>query len=457
MKIKNVMFLARVNINGNKKSSVILVLMILLVVSLTLIPSFSITINNAINEFKEDYRARSLVVHPWNQELSDEVLERIMQVDHVENIYMLQGMRNQLFDILDISDENGTYEELQQQITERNGYVDAWSLMGSEKRSVIAGKSLDETPTFSCIIPSLFYPFDDTGGTNNNLDYIDGESLIGKTLTITANSGQYYEVLYNYTKDGLGGNEWAYLPALEYKLKIVGVYYSSPTAIGYYDCIYVSEETGRLIQKMAIEASSYDLTSNTSDIAKWWNTPGLRTHYLLVDDYDNITDVYNNLTDMKVECSGYPELGIKESVLIISNILSVAGTFFILATLLLCIINLIQSTSDSLKNRKGEIGLLKAIGYKNRQIFFTIYYEQIYLTLKGFFIGGGFSAIFIAVANVINKHGTYVGRLYIVSWQDFFIFWAISLATVIIVPTICQIITLHKLNKIQPKDAMNEN
>ncbi len=453
MKIKNINFIATANIKGNEKSTLILVLMIILVISLSLISSFSFTVTSAVNEFKEDYRARLLEVDPWLKELDNKILESIRQVDHVENIYMLQGMRDQVFDILDISDENGTYEELQKQLEKREGSVQAWSLIGSEKRSVIAGKTLDESPTFSCIIPSLFYPFNDddssTNSTNQNLDYIDGKNLVGKTFTVKAFGG-YFEDLYNYEDDVFGGNEWVYLPALEYKLKIAGVYYSSPTGAGDYDQIYVSEETGRLIEEMALKAAGFE----NAKVEKWWNTPSLRTHYLLVDDYENIDYVYNTLTDMGIDCAHQPELGIKESVLIISNILSFAGIFIIAATFLLCVINLIQSTTNSLKNRRGEIGLLKAIGYKNRQVFACLCYEHFNLTLKGFLIGGGFSAIFILIANIINSRRTYIDRLYIVNWSDYLIFLFISLGIAVIVPLICQIIALHRLTKIQPKEAM---
>ena len=453
MGIKNIKFIAKANIKGNKKSTLVLALMIILVIFLSLISSFSVTITNAVNEYKEDYRARLLQVDSLSTELTDDVIENIKQVDHVEDIYMLQGMRDQVFDILDVSDENGTYEELQKQLEKREGSVQAWSLIGSEKRSVIAGKTLNESPTFSCIIPSLFYPFDDvyssTNGTMQNLAYIDGKSLVGKTITVKA-FGEGYYVSFNYNNDGFFENEFFYLPALEYKLKIVGVYYSSPTGAGYYNDIYVSEETGKLIEKMAFDEGSY----NSPLAEKWYNTPSLRTHYLLVDDYENIDYVYNTLTDMGIDCAHQPEMGIKESVLIISNILSIAGIFLIAATFILCIINLIQSTTSSIKDRRSEIGLLKAIGYKNRQVFACLCYEQLDLTIKGFLIGGGFSAIFIFIANVINSHRTYVDRLYIVNWHDYLMFLTISLGIAVIVPLICQLITLHKLTRIQPKDAM---
>ncbi|MGN0490465.1 FtsX-like permease family protein [Ruminococcus sp.] len=121
----------------------------------------------------------------------------------------------------------------------------------------------------------------------------------------------------------------------------------------------------------------------------------------------------------------------------------------------ICIINIIQSTTSELKKRKSEIGLLKAVGYKDRQILFCLCYEQLSLTIKGFVIGGGLSAVFIAVANFINYHRTFNDRLYIVNWSDYFMFLSIAFAVAVIVPLLCRLITIHKLSKIQPKDVMN--
>ena len=37
--------------------------------------------------------------------------------------------------------------------------------------------------------------------------------------------------------------------------------------------------------------------------------------------------------------------------------------------LVLAVVNLFLSVSGALADRKGEVGLLKAIGYKDRQVF----------------------------------------------------------------------------------------
>jgi ABC-type antimicrobial peptide transport system permease subunit len=98
---------------------------------------------------------------------------------------------------------------------------------------------------------------------------------------------------------------------------------------------------------------------------------------------------------------------------------------------------------------------MKAIGYKNTQIFVGLCYEQLYLTLKGFIFGGTFSAILIAVTNYIFRHKSYMNMIYIIDWKLFFTYLGISLAIAIIIPLLCQIVLLKKLKKIQPKDAMS--
>ncbi len=457
MKFGNMRFLAKANIRRNTKSNLICVLMVVLVISLTLISSFAIALTSAVNVYKEDFRARALEMDPLNKPLTKDVIKQIEKVDHVESVNILKGMRDQYFDILNISDENGTYKELQDQIDKRDCYFQAWSLIGDEKKSVIVGKTLDESPVFSCIVPSLFYPFE-YEDTDEDLDYIDGEILLGKTITIKAD--EYFADLYNYEVNApdyemFGSNEWVHLPALEYKLKIVGVYYAAPTGNSFYDSIFVSEETGEKIEEMALKASDIDMNSKTDPVALWWNTPSLRTHYVVVDDYDNISKVVEKIWDMGIDIANDSEIGIKEGVMATSSILSIGALVLIGATGLLCIINLIQSSTNSIVSRKGEIGLMKAIGYKNRQIFGSLYYEQLIMTFKGFIIGGGISAIFIAISNYKFNHSTYVNRLYVVSWTDYLIFLGISLCISLIVPLICQLITLHKLTSIQPREAMN--
>lgn len=455
MKIKNVHFLANANLKGNKRSNLIMGFMILLVISLTLISSYSIVITKAVNRYKDDTRARMIELSPCdNGVLTDDVIDSIMQIDHVESVSMLQGMRNQVCDILSIDDENGSEIEFPEHRNDnKNAYV--WSLIGNEKKDVIAGKSLDESPTFSCVIPNLFYPFESDNIKKENLDYLDGESLLGTTITVKPFGGSL-EALYNVNPEiSPYTNEWLYLPALEYKLKVVGVCYAAPSTSGCFDSIYVSEETGRLIMEQAFEASDIDMTDDSSDVVKWWNTPGFRTHYLVVDDYDYLVDVCNELGKIGIYVAPTPELGIKEGTIIIAKIFSTASILLITASVILCVINLLQSTITNIASRKGEIGLLKALGYTNKHIFCCLYYEHLTLTIRGCSIGAAISLLVILITNFIFSHSTFMNRLYIVNLSYFFILLAISVLITFIVPLICQLLGLKRLSKIQPREAMN--
>ena len=456
MKLTNIRFFATANSKGNNKSNAIIVLMIFLVISIALVPAFTLTVNNSVNKRTADFRSRALELDPWNGKLTKDALESIRNIEHVQEVYMLEGMRDQLFSVLEISDEKGICYDLQNQLVKEDSYAWTFSLIGSEKRDVISGKSLDESPVFSCIIPNNFTLDSSEENFENKSSYINGESLIGKTLTVTANKGEYLEVLYNYDDGNQSGNEWAHLPALKYKLKVVGVYYESATDFGYGGLMLVSEETGKLIIEEALEAAGFKLNSDKTSVEKWWSTPSLRTHYVIVDDYDNISYVYNEISKMGYSCANDPEMGMSESVLIISKILSVASVILLISPSILLVIILIQSTASNLKKRRGEIGLMKAVGYSDKNIFFCLCYEQLILAVKGFLIGGTISLLFVCIANYFNsKSSAFVNRLYIVDWSGFLTLLSISLAVSVVIPVVCQLIALKRLSKIQPKDAMN--
>ena len=449
MKLTNVNFLAKANAKVNKNEKGIKIISALLVISLTLISSFSIVVTKAVDEYKEDFRARTLEVAPVLSELDENVIESIKNTEHVVDIFPLEGIRQDLFDIKGTSST-----EFQNRLEkDEDSYLDIWSLLGDEKRSVIAGKTLEDSPAFSCIVPSDFYPFE-VDDENENPDYIKGESLIGETITVKASSDYLFEV-YNYRFGDGGENTSLELPAIEYKLKVVGTYYLSPTEYGNYDSVFISGETAKKILDDALAKGGYKKDDST-EVGKWWSDLSLRTHYVLVDDYENIESVYNALTDMNVCCANDPELGIQSSIINASNIFRFASVFLIIATFLLSVITIIQSTTNALSLRKSDIGLLKAIGYKNNQIFACLYCEQLRVTFTGFAVGTIISVVITVVSNLFFSNRNYIDRLYIINWGTFGILLAISFLIVTIVPLICQLIALHKLNKIQPKDAMNE-
>lgn len=423
MRLRYSYFIANANIKGNYKSSAISILMLFMTLAFTLVFVFSQTITDGIDLYKNELRARMLLIYPAKRLLNEDVLEQIRQMDHVEWIGMQDEMRSQFFDVESITDENGIYDEVQKLFDQRGGFLEAWSLINEVHKKVIAGNTLDESPMFSCIIPSLFYPFDAAVYEENDLQYLDAERLIGKTLTLSTEKYGYW-LGYNW-EDGEGTG--TFLPGFKIDLKIVGVYYASATGDGGSDEIFISEETGKRIQEMAVEGAGWA-------VRKYYETPNLHNYHVIVDDYKNLDYVRKCLGDMNVDCYPDPELGISKGNIGIEVVFRVISRILTIGTLLLCMVNVLQSATNMLMSRKGELGLMKAIGYTDRAIFCCIALEQLLLTLRGCLVGSGIAAIVIAVANHINEHNIFTNRYFMLDFIVFcyFLFFLVVLCFVVI-------------------------
>ncbi|MGN0448769.1 MAG: ABC transporter permease [Ruminococcus sp.] len=446
MKFKYTLFLAKANYKGNRYSTLIVVLVAILVISLTVISSLSITLSNGMEEYRNDFRARTIEAYPDNKTFDEKTLQSVKNIHHVASVDIEDEMRYQFFSIENISDENGTYDSLQKQFDEKDTIIDVWSLIGGEKRSVIAGKNLDETPKFSCIIPQLFYPFDEDVYATDGLDYMDSESLIGKTLTLSP-SGGYFAFDYFDGKD----SRRAEIPAFDVKLTIVGVYYSSPTADGGPSTIFVSEETGKELVKTAVNNAK----GGKEELENFINHPEYHNIHITVDDYDNLDYVYDELQKINIYVIEGTELGINPETPFITNIFNILSIFLTTSAFLVTSILMLYFSVDAVKSKKEELGLMKAVGYKNGQIFGIITLEQLLMTLKGFGLGAVISAIVITVINFVFSNGSYANRIFIVNPALYLLITAVALLIAVLVPIICEILVLHKLFKVQPKDAMN--
>lgn len=454
MKFYNIHFLVNSQIRGNKNSRTIMVLTCLLVVALTIVSSFAVTIVGAVDEYKEDYKARSLYLSPFLKPITQEAISAISSVEHVETVADVTGMYGITpFVITETSDEF-----LREETKVRNTFLYINCLYDNQEKSVIQGKTLDSSPAFCCLVPSAFYPFEDAGDNNyENLEYIDGTTLIGKTITIKGYKDRFTFQYYTSVDGEMHYDEEGDVSSPEFTLNVVGTYYCKPGLSGNFRSLYVSRETDLLMTQMAIEGAGIDLSTNDHNISKWWNTPSMHGYYVVVDDYSNISSVFNEVIKMGYDITDSNELYIDDSTIIMANLFGKVGVFMIIAIAFISIVILIQSSTSAIRERKGFIGLMKAIGYKNRQVFSALCLEHLYLTIKAFIYGAVISGAIVAVANCIFSHGTYQQMKYIVDLGIFLNFLGLSLLIAIFVPVVCQLVLLNKLVKIQPKDAMSVN
>ncbi len=456
MKLSNLRFLTKANIKGNKNSGTITVLICMLVVAVTVISCFSVVTVSTLNESKSEYRARALFLSPYLSPLTDEAIKVISSVEHVEVVDDATALYGQCaYNITKTNDD-----ELNSEISKhKDTYININGLYEHEHKNVIKGESLENTPVFSCLVPSIFYPFEEDEGNIHavNLDYMDGTKLVGKTITVKGYNGTF-TFPYNIVSGNIADiNIDANLNSPEFTFKVVGTYYCSYATSGYYGNIFVSRETSLLMTKMAIENAGIDLSADEHDIAVWWNTPSIHNYLVVADDYNNINEVFNSVNKMGYDIASSPESLIMDSTVLVTNLFSTVGVFLIAAITVISIVILAQSSVSAIRERKGYIGLMKAVGYKNRQVFFCLCCEQLYLTLRAFIIGGAISALIVTITNLIFKHGAYAQMIYVIDWNMFFVFLGISFMIAAIVPLIFQTVLLKRLIKIQPRDAMTAN
>lgn len=451
MRLKSIHFLAKSNLKGNKNSNTICALISLFVVAMTVISCFTATTQNAMNRYKEDYKARDIYISPWLSGITEEAKKAITDMEHVETVADTVGLGgNFTYEIVSIDDED-IFEKAQ----EKGNFLTVYGLYDGEEKSIIQGKSLDESPVYSCLVPSRFYPFSDVFEKSyKNLEYIDGRTLIGKNITVKGTNGNI-DLLYNvFGADGCNDQSRRFLPSPEYTLKIVGTYPCSYSNSGSYASLYVSRETDLLMAEEAFEKAGINLSSETDSLAVWWNTPSLHEYFVIVDEYDNYPQVVNAIRELGIDASGTPDKEPDDTMVLMSTLFKTVGTFLTAAMGLIAAVLLVQSSVWSLKERKAAIGLMKAVGYTNGQIAVNFGWEQIYISLKGFAAGGAVSVLTVFFANLKFSHGTYQQLEYIINWQDFGIFLGVSFLVVLIIPLITQLILLRKIIKIQPREAM---
>ena len=456
MKLSGVHFLSKSNIKGNKNSTAITVLLCMLVIAITVISCFSVTMTGIMTAYKNDYRARAMYLSPFLKPVTEEAVKAIEGLDHVERVVDVSSViRYNRFEIADTSSE-----EIKAQVAAKGSSIHIEGLYEGEEKRVIKGKTLDNAPVFSCLVPSIFYPFDkdDDNLKGKDLDYIDGRTLIGETFTVVDGDGL---LEYNYNTlsgvDGMCTQDGDTLPSPEYTLTVVGTYPCTYSTSGSYVVLYVSEETDRLMSLMAFEEGGIDLETSILGMAEWWNTPSLHEYRIIVDDIESMPEICEVVRDeMGYDTSSLPnDLILDDTTRLMSTFFTTAGTFITVAVLFVSAILLVQSSVNSIRQRKGVIGLMKAIGYKNHQIFFSLVYEQLYMTLRAAFVGGVISAVIVALANYRFNHGTFRQLQYAIDWKLYFILLGVAFLIALLVPLVTELLLLNKLVKIQPREAMS--
>ena len=463
MRINNNLFLAKANLKGSKKKNTVMVMMILSVISITLLVGFLGVANN-ICEGKTNYKCcRQVYVFPKSEYeedgkvgVTEKTINTILETEHVvscEKVVLPTTL--QYLTVNKITDENGedisntTAETNLKKINESIGYQYHDDDLVDK---VIKGRGLDKTPVMSCILPNkyTYEEYDDKAGEFTGYkEEIDTESLLGKTLDV-----EYEYSIHVYKKQDYGyAEDWLTLPKIKYRLKVVGIYYFSPlSSAEETPCVTVSKETAEKIDKMAIDNALKN--GMKEELNDYLNDEYARDYVVTADSIDNINEVMTTLQEKGI--GAYLTVGSPdESMLTFTAVFGGVGTFLTVAILLLTIINIFLSVHNNIAERKAEIGLMKAVGYKTSQIFYSMYLENIILAVKALLIGGALSAAAVLIINLVNSSGDTAQQMYVMPWLSFLILLAIAFGVILVIPLVCLLIMVYNIAKIQPQEAMN--
>ena len=462
MRISNNLFLARANLKGSKRKNTVMVMMILSVVAVTLLVGFLSIVNTTCDEYKNKKICRQGYIMPEScykneaKGVTDKTIGDVLSLEHVVSCERAAlPTVPEMIAITKITDENN--KDVSNTTSETN--LDKLTASLGDQfydsdyiNKVIKGTGLDKAPEMSCILPHTFTyeDIDEDLGKTVAREKISTESLIGKTITVDL---EY--LIHQFTKGDKKGylGEWTSLPKITYKLKVVGIYYySRATSISGGDSILVSEATAKKIDKMALDNAVKN--GMKDDLDDYINDEYARDYVVTADSIDNIAEVMSQLKSMGFNAGvqvGY----IDESMLAFTGIFGGVGTFLTAAILLLTVINIFLSVHNNIAERKAEIGLMKAVGYKTSQIFYSMYLENIILAVKALLIGGVLSAAAVLIINLVNSSGDTAQQMYVMPWLSFLILLAIAFGVILVIPLVCLLIMVYNIAKIQPQEAMN--
>ena len=462
MRINNNLFLAKANLKGSKKKNTVMVMMILSVISVTLLVGFLGVANTVLEQNKNAKCYRQAVIFPKTEYeevesvgVTNKNIKEILSIDHVISCEKRDLPPSESITVTKILDEknknisNTTNETSLEKINE-----DMCSQIYDEDlvTRVIKGTNLDKSPVMSCILPDTFtyveynYEKDELTGRKER---IATENLLGKTLSV--------DLEYNihlFKKSGVGySDDSVNLPKISYQLKVVGIYhYSQSTALDGSPDIVISKETAQKIDQMALDNAVKN--GMKDDLDDYINDDQAREYIVTADSIDNINEVIDTLFEKGVNVVGSEGI-LDESMLAFTGIFGGVGTFLTVAILLLTVINIFLSVHNNIAERKAEIGLMKAVGYKTGQIFYSMYLENIILAVKALLIGGALSAAAVLIINLVNSSGDTVQQTYVMPWTSFLILLAIAFGVILVIPLVCLLIMVYNIAKIQPQEAMN--
>lgn len=341
MKIKDYIFLAMKNLSRRRKSvffSFILIVLSMLIFIVAL--SFSSGILNAMDRaILKNISYRTIaVMESKNTTLDFNTIEKLEHVvkcvsqDYYETSALVKNVANK---------------------TIENGVISLFSFDSKTLPNIVLGREPLKGERNVCIIPVDFYPYDVR--TCDKSKIYNARELLGHEITIEYNS-------YDYDGPYMDIKE-----TFEKKFIVVGVYDQNETMSEVNDC-YVFYEDLKEIVDIRLENNNYSNMDNRPLMA-------------IVDDAQNVNLVLDKLKSM-----GYRAIVRSTANTQLIGVISIACILVSSILIFIAIVNVTISSIKSMTERNYEIGILKAIGYKKRNIQGILFAENLIISFSSYVV-----------------------------------------------------------------------
>ena len=308
--------------------------------------------------------------------------------------------------------ESGKCASLSNKLGDNNGYI---QLNGGNNRTVpdtISGRKIRNGETNVGVIPSEFYPDSRIADPNlkKNSPPLNGRSYIGSSLTIHFDK-------YDYT------------------FKVVGVYDSSKYPQTNCDVFIPYADVNKIYQ------ATQPASSDTSDSS----LSTISSIVAVADNYGNLNSITNILqqkgfqvTTTKVNT----ELGV---------LINLIGGALSAVVLLISFVTILLNKLNATRDRAQEIGLMKAIGYNNRQVVFLLNYETVITGVISFLISALIGSYgFLSIVSYFSHKDNEIP----LSLSPFS--YLITILISLLVPLLATLAAGFKSTHIPPSAAMKE-
>lgn len=210
------------------------------------------------------------------------------------------------------------------------------------------------------IIPRYFYPDGNIDDSTLHIDdYLNGENYIGKIFTIKQDTVNYYDARQ-------------VLNTTEYKLKVVATYDNT-----------ACESNGKTIFVSPDFMKKY----NENEYIKLEEPEELDEEAIYCAESLDTYVLYTHTKEQADEIvKDYPEFRFQRGMTFkdfngIFDFISLIGNSIASILLVCSIINILITIHKDIKSRTNDFGLLKAVGYRNKNLYWILLWEMLILVI----------------------------------------------------------------------------